>query len=90
MSKFCSKCGTQLDDSAMFCTNCGEKMQVDSQPTPNQVNETQGQYPAPNQVNQTQGQYTAPNQGKQTERRFESEHRTVRQGCWKNCKSARW
>ena len=67
MSKFCSKCGTQLDDSAMFCTNCGEKMQVDSQPTPNQVNETQGQYTAPNQVNQTQGQYTAPNQMNQTQ-----------------------
>lgn len=24
MAKFCSKCGTQLDDKASFCNNCGE------------------------------------------------------------------
>ena len=22
---YCGKCGTQIDDNALFCTNCGEK-----------------------------------------------------------------
>lgn len=26
MSKFCSKCGTQLEDDLMFCGNCGAKV----------------------------------------------------------------
>lgn len=28
MSKFCSNCGTQLDDNARFCNNCGTQIDV--------------------------------------------------------------
>ena len=38
MVKYCSECGTQLDDSARFCTNCGSK--IDFQPD-NPANEYQ-------------------------------------------------
>lgn len=27
MSKFCSKCGTELNDDSKFCTNCGAKVE---------------------------------------------------------------
>ena len=38
MVKYCTECGTQLDDSARFCTNCGTK--IDFQPD-NPINEYQ-------------------------------------------------
>lgn len=38
MVKYCTECGTQLDDSARFCTNCGSK--IDFQPD-NPANEYQ-------------------------------------------------
>ena len=38
MVKYCTECGTQLDDSARFCTNCGTK--IDFQ-TDNHINEYQ-------------------------------------------------
>ena len=38
MVKYCTECGTQLDDSARFCTNCGTK--IDFQPD-NPANEYQ-------------------------------------------------
>ena len=38
MVKYCTECGTQLDDSARFCTNCGTK--IDFQPN-NPANEYQ-------------------------------------------------
>ena len=31
MSKFCPKCGTALDDNAVFCTSCGENMNANTQ-----------------------------------------------------------
>ena len=43
---FCSKCGTQLSDDAIFCFNCGEKISTSSTTeiihTPNQVVQTNG------------------------------------------------
>ena len=27
MSKFCKKCGTELNDDAKFCTSCGERLE---------------------------------------------------------------
>lgn len=38
MVKYCTECGTQLDDSARFCTNCGTK--IDFRPD-NPINEYQ-------------------------------------------------
>ena len=35
MSKFCPKCGVQLDDNATFCTSCGESLNPQPQNTPN-------------------------------------------------------
>ena len=30
MSKFCTNCGSQMDDSAQFCVNCGAPVQNSS------------------------------------------------------------
>lgn len=37
MSKFCIKCGTELEDDAMFCDDCGTKQIVPQQPVTNLV-----------------------------------------------------
>ena len=40
---FCSKCGTQLSDDAMFCFKCGEKiLTTEISHTPNQTVQTIG------------------------------------------------
>ena len=33
MSKFCFKCGKELDDSAVFCSGCGANQQLNTTST---------------------------------------------------------
>ena len=33
MSKFCFKCGKELDDSAVFCSGCGASQQLNTTST---------------------------------------------------------
>lgn len=41
MAKYCSKCGTQLEDNASFCNNCGEAQTTNgNQATQNTVQNT--------------------------------------------------
>lgn len=46
MSKFCSQCGSKLNDNALFCSSCGAKVvkqetsAVENQPTEPKVNES--------------------------------------------------
>ncbi len=67
MSKFCTNCGNQLDDEAVFCDNCGKRIvsQTNSQPmqTPLQPNaQTEQQYAQPAQQYAPDQQYYQPNQ----------------------------
>lgn len=39
MVKYCIECGTQLDDSALFCTNCGTKNDIDINNNSNKYNQ---------------------------------------------------
>lgn len=55
MAKFCSQCGTQLDDAVMFCSQCGAKQEV-SAPVQETVEPV---YTAPVQE-AVQPVYTAP------------------------------
>lgn len=50
MSKFCSVCGSQLDDNALFCAVCGAKI---SSPEP----QPQPQEPQPQQFQQPFDEY---------------------------------
>ena len=47
MSKFCSNCGTQLDDNARFCSSCGTQI---STPTP-EATPVEPQQPTPKKPN---------------------------------------
>ncbi len=42
MSKFCNSCGAQLEDDAVFCTNCGATQQNVGQPNPGNQYQQQG------------------------------------------------
>ena len=67
MSKKCSNCGFDMADDAVFCTECGTRMEAPKQNTTEQPQpqnaQTQNQNSAPNsqQNAQTQNQYSAPN-----------------------------
>lgn len=53
--KYCTKCGQPLDDNALFCTSCGNKMAPEAAPEPEIVKEAAPEpAPAPAPV------YTAP------------------------------
>lgn len=55
---FCNKCGAQLLDDAVFCTNCGSSVAAQPQP---QYQAPQQQYaPQPQYQPQYQTQYQAP------------------------------
>ena len=66
MSKKCSNCGFEMADDAVFCTECGTRMEAPKQNTTEQPQpqnaQTQNQYSAPNsqQYAQPQNQYSAP------------------------------
>ena len=53
MSKKCFNCGSEMPDDAVFCTECGTKMEQSSQDNAEQP-KAQPQY------NQQQNQYTGP------------------------------
>ena len=57
MSKFCSNCGTQIDD-APFCKNCGAKSDVITNTLPNQPGTPPEQQPPLGQV--PHGNYVSP------------------------------
>ena len=67
MSKKCSNCGFDMADDAVFCTECGTRMEAPKQNTTEQPQpqnaQPQNQYSAPNsqQNAQPQNQYSAPN-----------------------------
>lgn len=54
MAKYCAKCGTQLDDSASFCNNCGEAT------SGSQANQNATQNSTPVNINIQQQQTQAP------------------------------
>lgn len=58
MAKFCTKCGTQLDDAAQFCSSCGTAQTA--QQTPPQYESTQQTNQNANQNTQQTYQYTPP------------------------------
>lgn len=66
MSKKCSNCGFDMADDAVFCTECGTRMEAPKQNTTEQPQpqnaQPQNQYSAPNsqQYAQPQNQYSAP------------------------------
>ena len=66
MSKKCSNCGFEMADDAVFCTECGTRMEAPKQNTTEQPQpqnaQPQNQYSAPNsqQNAQPQNQYSAP------------------------------
>lgn len=49
MSKYCQNCGTQMDDNAMFCSNCGFKVVnvAENQQVKQPFQETKEQYQQP-------------------------------------------
>ncbi|MBQ9886061.1 MAG: zinc-ribbon domain-containing protein [Lachnospiraceae bacterium] len=55
MSKFCTNCGTQLEDNVNFCPNCGTKASANASEQPNPAQYTQQGQPNPVQYTQ-QGQ----------------------------------
>lgn len=59
MSKYCQNCGTQMDDNAMFCSNCGFKV-VDFTENQQQVQENQTQQQVQG-INYNQGYYQQQN-----------------------------
>ena len=67
MSKKCSNCGFEMADDAVFCTECGTRMEAPKQNTTEQPQpqnaQPQNQYSSPNnqQNAQPQNQYSAPN-----------------------------
>lgn len=67
MSKKCSNCGFDMADDAVFCTECGTRMEAPKQNTTEQPQpqnaQPQNQNSAPNsqQNAQPQNQYSAPN-----------------------------
>ena len=66
MSKKCSNCGFDMADDAVFCTECGTRMEAPKQNTTEQPQpqnaQPQNQNSAPNsqQYAQPQNQYSAP------------------------------
>ena len=59
MSKYCQNCGTQMDDNAMFCSNCGFKVvNVAENQQQVQQNQTQQQVQG---INYNQGYYQQQN-----------------------------
>lgn len=46
--KICPKCNTQLDDNAVFCTNCGAQFVAPQQPQPQQQQQPPQQPQQPN------------------------------------------
>jgi len=59
MSKYCQNCGTQMDDNAMFCSNCGFKV-VDFTENQQQVQQNQTQQQVQG-INYNQGYYQQQN-----------------------------
>lgn len=51
MSKYCTNCGTQLEDEDLFCYQCGKPQEVDIQPDNTQVQEEP--VPTSNQTDNT-------------------------------------
>ena len=60
----CPNCGTQNDDSATYCTNCGHELQRTETPPadmpPPQQAQTQAYYPPPPQAQTTVPNYLVP------------------------------
>ena len=71
--KFCGNCGTQLEDSALFCGQCGMKQvyQIQQQVQPQQIQQQpiQQQYAQPQQVQQYYAQPQQQNSGKTKKRK---------------------
>lgn len=80
MSKKCSNCGFDMADDAVFCTECGTRMEAPKQNTTEQPQpqnaQPQNQNSAPNsqQNAQPQNQYSAPNsqQNAQSQNQYSS------------------
>lgn len=64
MAKFCPNCGTQLEDSCLFCATCGSKVEVQPQPQPTYVPPVEPQptytQPQPNYNQFNNAAYQAP------------------------------
>ena len=67
MSKKCSNCGFDMSDDAVFCTECGTRMEAPKQNTTEQPQpqnaqpQNQNSAPSSQQNAQPQNQYSAPN-----------------------------
>lgn len=74
MSKFCTNCGSQLDDAAQFCVNCGTPVQNNAQPVQNtaaqNTNQNMGYVQQPEQNYQMNNNGAAYQNGQQQYQNF--------------------